>query len=85
MYARIICPVSLQNNTLSFAAAAKTTSNASLLVIDSRESVFGYNPLNTYDELAPGLECPYEIMFLECEDSVLVAPIQRNAPPPAPE
>ncbi|MBR4635705.1 MAG: RNase adapter RapZ [Clostridia bacterium] len=40
------------------------------LVIDSRESVFGYNPQNTYYELQ-SLPYAYEIMFLDCEDAVL--------------
>lgn len=40
------------------------------IVIDSRESRFGYNPQNTYYELQD-LPYAYEIMFLECEDSVL--------------
>ena len=40
------------------------------LVIDSRESVFGYNPQNTYYELQ-SLPYAYEIMFLDCEDAAL--------------
>ena len=40
------------------------------IVIDSRESRFGYNPQKTYLELQH-LPYDYEIMFLECEDSVL--------------
>ncbi len=41
------------------------------LVIDSRESVFGYNPLSTFEEL-DALPYPYEIMFLECSSDILL-------------
>ena len=40
------------------------------IVVDSRESRFGYNPQKTYVELQH-LPYEHEIMFLECEDSVL--------------
>lgn len=40
------------------------------LVIDSRESLFGYNPLKTFKELQT-LDYSYDIMFLECDDTVL--------------
>ncbi len=40
------------------------------VVIDSRESRFGYNPQNAYYELQ-NLPYSYEVMFLECSDSVL--------------
>ena len=40
------------------------------IVIDSRESRFGYNPQTAYFELQ-NLPYSYEIMFLECEDTVL--------------
>ena len=40
------------------------------LVIDSRESAFGYNPLETFRELQ-SLEYERDIMFLDCEDASL--------------
>ncbi len=40
------------------------------IVVDSRESRFGYNPQKTYLELQH-LPYEHEIMFLECDDNVL--------------
>ena len=64
-------PCQLAKQYIELCSSSENNIERVALVIDSRESVFGYNPLNTYDELRR-LECPYEIMFLECEDSVLV-------------
>lgn len=44
--------------------------NRVALVIDSRESLFGYDPLKTFNEL-DSLDYSYDLLFLECEDYVL--------------
>lgn len=63
-------PCQLVNQYLDLCASCENEITRVALVLDSRESVFGYNPLSTYNELK-SIPYPYKIMFLECEDTVL--------------
>lgn len=63
-------PCQLVNEYLDLCANCENEITRVALVLDSRESVFGYNPLSTYNELK-SITYPYDIMFLECEDAVL--------------
>ena len=64
-------PCQLVGEYLDLCANSKNKIDRVALVIDSREAVFGYNPLSTFEELN-NIEYPYEIMFLECADEALI-------------
>lgn len=63
-------PCQLVKDYISLCNSSEKNIKRIALVVDSRESMFGYNPLETYDELK-SIEHPYEIMFLECDNTVL--------------
>lgn len=64
-------PCQLVQKYLDLCANSENKIKRVALVIDSRESVFGYNPVNIFEEL-DNIEYPYEIMFLECSDEMLI-------------
>ncbi len=63
-------PCQLVKQYLDLCAGSSNELQRIALVIDSRESLFGYNPLETFKELQ-SLEYSHDIMFLECDDAVL--------------
>lgn len=63
-------PCDLLRQYVELCMNSENTIDRVAIVIDSRESRFGYNPQNTYYELQ-NLPYAYDTMFLECEDSVL--------------
>ena len=63
-------PCQLLRPYIELCASSENAIDRVAVVIDSRESRFGYNPQSTYIELQ-NLPYAYEIMFLECEDNVL--------------
>lgn len=63
-------PCQLIGDYLSLCESSENTIDKVAIVIDSRESHFGYNPQKTFSELK-NLPFKYEILFLECEDAVL--------------
>ncbi len=63
-------PCQLVKEYLELCSENESNFSRVALVVDSRESLFGYNPLETYKELQ-SITLPYEIMFLDCEDTVL--------------
>ena len=63
-------PCQLVKQYLDLCAASSNDLKRIALVIDSRESLFGYNPLKTFNELE-NLDYSYDILFLECDDFVL--------------
>lgn len=63
-------PCQLVREYLALCEKSENKIDRVALAIDSRESLFGYNPLSTYDELK-NIEYHHEILFLECEDTVL--------------
>ena len=63
-------PCQLVKSYLDLCAESRNKIERVALVIDSRESAFGYNPLETFRELQ-SLEYERDIMFLDCEDAAL--------------
>lgn len=63
-------PCQLVKSYLDICAESSNMIERVALVIDSRESAFGYNPLETFRELRL-LEYAHDIMFLDCEDAAL--------------
>lgn len=63
-------PCQLVKQYLDLCASKQNKLDKIAIVIDSRESLFGYNPLETFKELQT-LDYAYDIMFLECDDLVL--------------
>lgn len=63
-------PCQLVKQYLDLCARNQNILKKIAIVIDSRESLFGYNPLETFKELQT-LDYDYDIMFLECDDLVL--------------
>ena len=63
-------PCQLLKQYTELCIASETKIDRVAVVIDSRESRFGYDPQNTYLELQ-NFPYPFEMMFLECSDSVL--------------
>ena len=63
-------PCQLVRSYIELCSTSENAIDRVAIVVDSRESRFGYNPQKTYLELQH-LPYEYEIMFLECEDSVL--------------
>ncbi len=63
-------PCQLLGEYLSLCSSSENTIDKVAVVIDSRESHFGYNPQKAFSELK-NLPFKYEIMFLECEDAML--------------
>ncbi|MBQ4428363.1 MAG: RNase adapter RapZ [Clostridia bacterium] len=63
-------PCQLIGEYLALCESSENTIDKVAIVIDSRESHFGYNPRKAFSELKH-LPYKYEIMFLECEDAVL--------------
>lgn len=64
-------PYQLVNEYLELCAKSEKKIGRVALVIDSRGTAFGYNPLDTPDEIE-NIKYPYEIMFLECSDEALI-------------
>ena len=63
-------PCQLVGEYIALCKASENTIDKVAIVIDSRESHFGYNPQKAFSELK-NLPFKYEILFLECEDAVL--------------
>ena len=63
-------PCQLLRQYIELCSASDNKIDRVAVVIDSRESRYGYNPQNTYLELKD-FPYQYEMMFLECSDSVL--------------
>lgn len=63
-------PCQLVKSYLDLCAESSNRIERVALVIDSRESAFGYNPVETFRELQ-SLEYERDIMFLDCEDAAL--------------
>lgn len=63
-------PCQLIGEYLKLCESSENTIEKVAIVIDSRESHFGYNPQKAFSELK-NLPFEYEILFLECADAVL--------------
>ena len=63
-------PCQLLGEYLALCESSENVIDKVAIVIDSRESHFGYNPQKAFSEIKH-LPYKYEIMFLECEDAVL--------------
>lgn len=63
-------PCQLVKEYLALCEKSENRIDKVAIVIDSRESHFGYNPRKAFSELRE-LPYKYEVMFLECEDAVL--------------
>lgn len=63
-------PCQLVNEYIELCKASENKIDRVAIVIDSRESRFGYDPKKAYMELQ-NLPYKFDILFLECDDSVL--------------